>query len=73
MKVKQASRLVHEVREGQHRIISFNNDGTNDTGTWVSVNEVASSADGKLFAIQGESVLPQGIFSVRGQEHQVLQ
>lgn len=65
------TKLIHELRDGLHRIVVIEAD-SNSAGAWVSQQEVAVSENGKLFAICGESVLPQGIFSVRDQAHQVL-
>ena len=67
----QQSKLVHELRDGLHRIVVIEAD-SNSAGEWVPQSDVAVSANGKLFAISGESPLPQGIFSTVERGHQVL-
>ena len=62
--------LIHEVREGQHRIVSVQEDGTNTTGEWVEQREVAKLD--KWYVIYGEHTLPQGVFTVKVVPHQVL-
>ena len=62
--------IVHEVREGLHRIIVIKEDGTNDAGSWTPTDQVA--VNDKYFSIQGDHVLPQGVFTVRVVPHQVL-
>lgn len=66
--------LVHEITDSRHRILCLNEDGSNDVGDWVSCTEIATHKVRKQahFAICGESVLPQGIFTVQARNHQVL-
>ena len=72
MKAKQSHslKLVHEIRDGLHRIVAFNNDGTNEASEWIGQTEIANLKG--WFAITGESALPQGIFTVSEKTHQVL-
>lgn len=65
------STILHEVNHVQHRIVQVNADGTNKSGEWKALNEIATLD--KYFAITGESVLPQGVFTVSEKAHQVLQ
>lgn len=55
--------VMHEVHDDQHRIVVFKEDGTNDTGEWVELRQIAH-LDG-YFAITGPSALPQGVFTCR--------
>lgn len=62
--------VIHEVLERQHRIITLHGNGTSEVGSWAGLSEVANQ--GRNFAVVGESVLPQGIFTCREVDHQVL-
>jgi len=62
--------VIHEVREGLHRIIIMQEDGTNEAGEWTPTDQVA--VNGKYFSIQGDHVLPQGVFTAKVVSHQVL-
>ena len=64
------STVIHEVREGLHRIVIVHDDSTNDAGEWTPTDQVA--VHGKYFSIQGDHVLPQGVFTVKVVPHQVL-
>ena len=64
------STVVHEVSEGQHRIVVLQEDGSNEAGQWTDASNVA--VNGKYFSITGESALPQGVFTVKSVPHQVL-
>lgn len=70
MKHRGKETVLHEVQDSRHRIVTISPDGTNTSGEWVSVTEVAQH--NKYFAIWGDSVLPQGVFTVRGVSHQLL-
>lgn len=64
--------LVHELSsEGKHRIVAIADDGTNSTGEWFEVRDLAWHLD--CFAVadpcQG---FTQGIYSFKLKNHQVL-
>lgn len=63
--------VIHESNGSQHRIIVIRDNGTNVPGAWAEQREVAY-LDG-YFAIMGESPLPQGVFTCRSVDHQVLE
>lgn len=70
MKHRSTLTVIHEIQDSRHRIVSIKGNGTNDTGEWVSCTEIAQH--GKYLAICGDSVLPQGVFTVHSINHQVL-
>lgn len=69
---KSAPVFMHEIRDGQHRIVAVYGDSTNHAGEWVAITEVAYHDEEALFAVIGEGVLPQGIFRCKVQPHQIL-
>lgn len=62
--------VIHEQTDSQHRIVFIHEDSTNTVGEWVELRQIAALKG--HFAVVGESPLPQGIFTCRGVDHQVL-
>lgn len=72
MKVKRQVTFIHEVEDTRHRIVVLYSDGVNTPGQWAALHEIAYHDEQELYAITGESVLPQGIFSCKVRQYQVL-
>lgn len=66
----KARAIVHEILSREHRIVLIQEDGTTDAGKWYPSHEVANHR--QYFAVVGESVLPQGVFTTKEVDHQVL-
>lgn len=62
--------VIHEVYDDRHRIVVCQEDGTNNTGDWAELRQVAHMDE--YFAICGESPLPQGVFTCRNVPFQQL-
>jgi len=70
MKRSSNSVIVHEVHLQQHRIVLVGEEQPSNAGQWFGLHEVAKHE--QYFAVVGESVLPQGVFTAKVVNHQVL-
>ena len=71
MSQKFSLTVLHELNpQGQHRIVTVGNDGTNSAGEWFAVTELATHLD--LWASADPSKGLPEVFKVREVAHQVL-